>query len=121
MAGHVNQTIYCVSIKADMSVTSLTSHNVGCPQEITIQVGETQYCFYEDNENYMLKKNIHVISPRVQGSFIFLKISGKLQIFNGIHTKTATSCCLSLIIKKNNPRRETKAFVLSHFFLTGGR
>lgn len=27
-----------IFIKADISVTSLTSHNIGCPREITIQV-----------------------------------------------------------------------------------
>lgn len=35
-------------VKADMSVTSLTSHNIVFPQERTIQVEETQNCFNKD-------------------------------------------------------------------------
>lgn len=85
VAGHVHLTVYCVFIKADMSVTSPTSHNIGCPQEITIQVEEIQYCFYNYNKNYTQKKKkiiSYFTSYPVLASFqhIFHKICGKSQM-----------------------------------------
>lgn len=65
-------------IKADMSVTSLTSHNIGCPQEITIQVLKK----HNIASTRMMKithwkKYIHDISPhiRYQHRFFLIYIS----------------------------------------------